>query len=150
MASNQTSNYGLNQWAATDKVLREEFNQDNAKIDTALAGLAQQITKISFGTYTGNSNNAEGGSQFISLGFTPKAVYVCTNYGATYHSSNVDIIYGGLALKESPVKTPNGGYFKVLEIEEGGFRVYYGWYSSSSSAPYTNFKGQLYHYVAFV
>ena len=36
MASNYTENYGLCQWEATDHVLREEFNQDHAKIDTAL------------------------------------------------------------------------------------------------------------------
>lgn len=36
MASSQTSNYGLNQWTEEDRVLREEFNQDNAKIDAAL------------------------------------------------------------------------------------------------------------------
>ena len=39
MASNQTSNYGLCQWEATDQVLREEFNADNQKIDEALAGI---------------------------------------------------------------------------------------------------------------
>ena len=43
MASNQTSNYGLNQWEAEDRVIREEFNGDNAKVDTALAGLAEKI-----------------------------------------------------------------------------------------------------------
>lgn len=36
MASNYTENYGLCQWEATDQVLREEFNQDNAKMDAAL------------------------------------------------------------------------------------------------------------------
>lgn len=36
MASNQTDNFGLSQWLPEDKVLREEFNQDNAKIDMAL------------------------------------------------------------------------------------------------------------------
>ena len=36
MASGQTENYGLNQWAAEDAVLREEFNGDNAKIEAAL------------------------------------------------------------------------------------------------------------------
>ena len=40
MASNHTTNYNLNQWEATDKVLRTDFNEDNAKIDAALAGLA--------------------------------------------------------------------------------------------------------------
>ena len=36
MASNHTTNYNLNQWEATDKVLRTDFNEDNAKIDAAL------------------------------------------------------------------------------------------------------------------
>ena len=37
MATNQTTNYQLNQWEPTDAVQRVEFNQDNAKIDAALA-----------------------------------------------------------------------------------------------------------------
>lgn len=36
MASNQTKNYGLNQWERTDKVVMEDFNADNAAIDAAL------------------------------------------------------------------------------------------------------------------
>ena len=42
MASNYTSNYNLCQWAASDKVLRTEFNADNAKIDAALASKAEK------------------------------------------------------------------------------------------------------------
>ena len=33
----QTSNYQLNQWDAQDRILREDFNDDNEKIDAALA-----------------------------------------------------------------------------------------------------------------
>lgn len=36
MASGYTTHYGLCQWQPTDKFLREEFNQDNEKIDSAL------------------------------------------------------------------------------------------------------------------
>ena len=36
MASGYTTNYGLCQWQGVDAFLREEFNQDNAKIDAAL------------------------------------------------------------------------------------------------------------------
>lgn len=43
MASGQTANYLLNQWEAEDKVLRTEFNADNAKLDAALAGLAAEV-----------------------------------------------------------------------------------------------------------
>ena len=33
---NQTSNYQLNQWDPEDRILRTDFNSDNAKIDAAL------------------------------------------------------------------------------------------------------------------
>ena len=39
MASGQTTNFGLNQWTAADKVLREEFNRDNVKLDTNLEAI---------------------------------------------------------------------------------------------------------------
>jgi len=40
MASNHTQNYGLCQWEASDAVLREDFNADNAKIDAALKAVS--------------------------------------------------------------------------------------------------------------
>ena len=43
MSTNHTTNYNLNQWEATDKVLRTDFNEDNAKIDAALKGLSDQV-----------------------------------------------------------------------------------------------------------
>lgn len=46
MASNYTENYGLCQWEATDQVLREEFNWDNKKLDSALKNLANQNTSL--------------------------------------------------------------------------------------------------------
>lgn len=46
MASNYTKNYGLCQWEATDQVRREEFNQDNAKIDETLKTLADKNTAL--------------------------------------------------------------------------------------------------------
>lgn len=39
MASNYTEHYDLCQWESTDAVQRVEFNQDNAKLDTALEAL---------------------------------------------------------------------------------------------------------------
>ena len=33
MPSNQTPNYALNQWERDDRILMEDFNADNAKID---------------------------------------------------------------------------------------------------------------------
>lgn len=45
MAANQTENYELNQWLATDQVLRTDFNADNAKLDAALADLAEDVSE---------------------------------------------------------------------------------------------------------
>lgn len=39
MASNHTEHYQLCQWLGTDQVKRTDFNEDNVKIDAALAGL---------------------------------------------------------------------------------------------------------------
>ena len=46
MAAEYTANYGLCQWAATDKVLRTDFNQDNAKVDAALKSMADRLAAL--------------------------------------------------------------------------------------------------------
>ena len=38
MSTNHTANYDLCQWEATDQVLHTDFNEDNAKLEAALAG----------------------------------------------------------------------------------------------------------------
>ena len=43
---NQTANYQLNQWEATDRILMSDFNSDNAKIDAALEAQAEAITGL--------------------------------------------------------------------------------------------------------
>ena len=44
MPANYTPNYQLNQWEASDQVLREDFNRDNTLLDSALALLAEQVS----------------------------------------------------------------------------------------------------------
>ena len=39
----QTSNYQLNQWEGTDRILRTDFNADNAKIDAAITELREEL-----------------------------------------------------------------------------------------------------------
>ena len=67
MASQQTPNYRLSRWAGTDRILMEEFNSDNEKIDTALKANADAAAAtaaalgncgncfITHGTYMGNN-----------------------------------------------------------------------------------------------
>ena len=43
MSTNHTPNYNLCQWEAEDKVLRTEFNADNAKIDAAIKAVDRRV-----------------------------------------------------------------------------------------------------------
>ena len=108
MASNYTSGYGLCQWEAEDKVLRTEFNADNARIDTALAGKASTSAltalertlngKISglqssvssqeaalalrnccFVTGTYTGDGTEGEASSVSISFPRKPMYIRIN-----------------------------------------------------------------------
>lgn len=84
MPSNQTPNYALNQWERDDRILMEDFNADNAKIDTALAGLAETAAahgaalalrgncRIGTLTYTGTGEDGEGA--YITLTFPARPV----------------------------------------------------------------------------
>ena len=49
MASNYTTNYRLCQWEPSDKVLRTEFNADNAKIDAAIKAVDDRLTTVAAG-----------------------------------------------------------------------------------------------------
>ena len=46
MFLNQTTNYGLTQWEATDRILMEDFNSDNTKTDAALKENADSIAAL--------------------------------------------------------------------------------------------------------
>ena len=74
MASNYTENYGLCQWEATDHVLREEFNQDHAKIDTALGDLKANVVRTAVGSYEGNGQCGESAPNHLDFDFSPKMV----------------------------------------------------------------------------
>ena len=38
----KTTNYQLNQWAKSDRIMMDDFNADNQKIDAALKAVADQ------------------------------------------------------------------------------------------------------------
>mgnify|MGYP001029955664 CR=1 FL=1 len=46
MPTNHTPHYNLNQWERDDRILMEDFNEDNAKIDAALKAEAEARTAL--------------------------------------------------------------------------------------------------------
>lgn len=125
-STNQTANYQLCQWAADDQVLREDFNADNLKVDTALAALALQST-IVFGSYTGDGTD----NRQITLGFRPAAVLILP-YGGTY--MNGYILNLALVLDGVPAQN--------VTISDTGFLV-------SAALNYSTDNRSPYRYMAF-
>ena len=133
-----TNNYQLHQWEPGDNFLREDFNHDFAKIDTALGGKSEIVC----GSYVGDGTE----DRLISLGFTPKAVLVMGEDGATRMTYQ---LYGGLALSGAPafLNLGSDGKFTVLAVAEGGFLVT----QKTASAAYaicTNTNRHEYRYLA--
>ena len=89
----KTTNYQLNQWAKSDRVMMDDFNADNTKIDAALkanadtaaantqtlATQAQTIAKLGncqvvAGSYTGDGTY--GADHAITLNFSHKPMLI--------------------------------------------------------------------------
>ena len=89
MATNHTANYELSQWLSADQVLRTDFNADNAKLDVALAGKAEQtdlsevqasIPRVAAGTCTGSLQ--EDGFQVT---YSDERHVLSNQEGSVYH-----------------------------------------------------------------
>jgi len=84
-----TQNYNLTQWSPTDRILRSDFNADNAAIDTALADHAAQLAKlpklgdcqIYTRTYTGTGTYGASNAITLTFPYPPMLVIVTGNNG---------------------------------------------------------------------
>ena len=74
----KTTNYQLNQWAKSDRVMMDDFNADNAKIDAALKAVADGTMQFITGSYVGDGTE----DRVIDLGVTPKLVIVIGTYSS--------------------------------------------------------------------
>ena len=83
MATNHTSGYNLNQWVKSDRVLMEEFNEDNRKIDAALdglnTGLAEKASLSSLDALKTTVNGKASTSALNSLKTTVTSLQTAVN-----------------------------------------------------------------------
>ena len=82
-STNKTTTLQLNQWVATDPVLREDFNSDNTKIDTSIRNINTNVTSL------GNSVSSIDSTlsslplkKFTEHSFTSSTARVDINLGA--------------------------------------------------------------------
>jgi len=139
MSANYTQNYKLCQWVPSDKVLREDFNEDNAKLETALTAHQTAIEKAQtvadaaycpsyhpmvMGTYSGNNSAVRS----FPLGFRPRAVLLMPDSmtapvsNDTYRGYRGGIVLDGKSfMRICPLSITSDG-FQVYHETTGSFR----------------------------
>ncbi len=81
-----TPNYNLSQWSPEDRILRDDFNADNDRIDAALASHAGTLAtrgncSISVFTYTGTGKCGEANPTRITFPRMPAVFIVAGSDG---------------------------------------------------------------------
>ena len=116
----KTTNYQLNQWAKSDRLMMDDFNADNQKIDAALAA----VPRIAIGSYVGTGSAAQDTN--VNVGFAPRAVFLCSNN----NGHDAKLVLRGDAWEANAVT--------MLQLTDTGFRAKYGQYSveTNSNATY--------------
>jgi len=151
MSTNYTENYNLCQWEPSDEVLREDFNADNAKLDTALDGLETRLAQQERVTYTDSRPQVAAGafvgdgasSRLVNVGFRPKAVMVLEQYFEyIYNLDNIQHTYSGYAVDGMQMTN----YTPAVTIAGTGFCVYH--MMSGKISLETNISGVKYFYIA--
>ena len=142
----QTEHDGLSQWEKTDRILREDFNSDNAKVDAALAvakterdALATAVAgcgncRIVTGSYTGSGLYGADNPNTLSFSGYPLAVFL----------NNSVFLIQGTASYSADLEYPNA----TSTVSWSGNSV--SWYNSVSAKWQFSSEGGTYRYVALL
>ena len=135
---NQTPNFQLNLWDKTDRIMVEDFNADNAKIEAALSG----IPKIATGTYTGKGTYGSGNKNSLTFDFQPAMVIIVRN-GTNSPGAGTILLYG--QTQSAGTSAQYNGYSLELTVAWSGNTV--TWYSAQNADRQLNASGT-YRYLA--
>ena len=126
--------------AGADRSEAETRANADVNLQNQINTLSAAKCEAYIGTYMGDDQE----SQFVHLGFTPKAVLVFNNSGQTCTGYNYYYYTGGLAVTGHPVMGSQEKY--AIEITENGFRVFYHYVNNRD---YTITNSGLHHFIAF-
>jgi len=151
---NYTTNHHLPQWAKSDRILMDDFNEAMANIESSLTANAQAAaaakstassaystasTALSskpyaVGTYTGN-----GDTVTVNVGFRPSFVFISSlEVAGLIDQVSKFGIY-------SCATTPNGKLGEAIQLTASGFTAY----SKIGVIPKLAESGKLYEFIAF-
>ena len=151
---NKTANFQLTQWEKTDRILMEEFNSDNEKIDTALKSSADGVAalqtalascgncKIVYGTYTGNGKSGSANPNKLTFDGKPVLVIVQAQSNTTNYDFHLRLVRGcGWAVGD------RGNYSYTNSVAWG--ENYVSWYNNKAETQF-NLQGSVYSYIALI
>lgn len=176
MATNQTQNYGLNQWELSDSVIMAEFNADNQKVDAALSALNQRIDtavadavdtatknlneaiaavtatipRIKTGSYVGTGTFGSENPNKLTFDFQPK-LFIIWQYD---YSTNSDNASPGDTRFVAIYNTPQFHGHNGAGPYDGSSNLYFKWgenyvsWCGTSAATQANVNNGTYRYFA--
>lgn len=136
---NTTANYQLNQWEASDRVSREDFNADNQKIDAALAAVPHAAS----GVYYGTGTYGESSPNTLTFDFAPRAAFIMK-----VHNDR----YGVLAMPRLSEGTQSHAYTTAMSPYNPIYYVWRGntltWYTENGVLDQFNENAEPYLWIA--
>ena len=154
MPSNQTPNYALNQWERDDRILMEDFNADNAKIDAALAALESGKAEAASLAALRAVVAGKGSCQVVTGQYTGYGQYGQSNPNSlTFEKPPVLVLVSGtntlvMARGGSRGYVLQNGTSERIEVSWNGNSL--SWYSARDSVYQMNTAGMVHYYVAFL
>ena len=135
----KTTNYQLNQWAKPDRVMMDDFNADNAKIDAiAETAAACGNCRIVYGSYVGNGQYGSSNPKTLTFDGTPLFVAL----SGRYHFFAVK----GCSFVQT-LSSPSLADLS-LPLTWGDRSV--SWYSTENADKQQNLSGTDYFYIALL
>ena len=151
---NKTANFQLTQWEKTDRIMMEEFNSDNEKIDTALKASADGVAalqtalascgncKIVYGTYTGTGKYGRENPNKLTFDGKPVLVIVQAQRNTTNYDFHLRMIRGcGWAVGD------RGNYSYTNSVAWG--ENFVSWTNDDAETQF-NLQNSVYSYIALI
>ena len=131
----QTAKFKLNQWEKTDRIQMEDFNADNAKLETALSkcGNCRMVTS----SYTGNGKYGSITPNQVTFDKAPDSVFV---------SGGTSLLLAFRGINQAYLLT--GSSVLTLPATWSGNGV--SWYHSENPAHQMNTQNAVYTYCALI
>ena len=138
---NKTANFQLTQWEKTDRILMEEFNSDNEKIDTALKANADGVAALQTALAScGNGNYGSENPNKLTFDGNPLFVIIKGSIGSA-PTLGIQAMRGWYT-----AYTGSADSSTVCHLTWGEHSL--SWYNSQSSSDQFNTSDSVYPYIA--